>query len=261
MPVARLGGERGLMADALAGPVHAVTFDLDNTLWDLAGVIELAEQRTDEWLSRHYPDVASRHDASTLRQLRSAIAERQPELGHDVTALRREGLRAAGRECGYAGTALEALVEGAFEAFIQGRHEVRLYDETIPLLDWLGCYVPLGAITNGNADVRRLSLSGHFDFTVSAMEIGASKPSHLVFEAAAGRAEVARGSIVHVGDNCECDVVGAAQAGMQAVWIPYAGEDWPEDLHMPEHARVRSLSELTRILAPHLPSQARRRQS
>lgn len=246
------------MAINLAGPIHAVTFDLDYTLWDLSGVIELAERRTDEWLRRHYPDVARRHDAASLREFRAAIAAQHPELGHDVTALRRAGLRAAGSDCGYSGQALDALVEGAFEAFIQGRHEVRLYDETLPLLDWLGRRVRIGAITNGNADVQRLSLSAYFDFTVSAMEIGASKPSHLVFEAAASRAGVEPGSIVHVGDDCECDVIGAAYAGMQAVWIPHAGEYWPEDLTMPEHTRVASLADLTRTLAPHVPSQARR---
>lgn len=240
------------MSASIPGPVRAVTFDLDYTLWDLTGVIELAEERTDDWLRRHYPDVARRYDRAALRELRLAIAEQSPKFAHDVTALRKEGLRRAGAECGYTGGALEDLVAGAFEAFIEGRHEVRLYPDTIPLLDWLRQRLPLGAITNGNADVQRLSLGSYFDFTVSAMEIGASKPSHLVFEAAANRAGVPAGSIVHVGDDCECDVVGAAEFGMQPVWITRDDDEWPAELRIPNHVRVTDLDSLAELLRPHL---------
>jgi putative hydrolase of the HAD superfamily len=240
------------MSEAIPGPVRAVTFDLDYTLWDLTGVIELAEERTDEWLRRYYPDVARRYDRAALRELRLAIAERQPALAHDVTALRQEGLRQAGVDCGYAGDELKGLVIGAFEAFIEGRHEVRLYPDTLPFLEWLRRRLPLGAITNGNADVQRLSLGAYFDFTVSAMEIGASKPSHLVFEAAASRAGVPAGSIVHVGDDCECDVLGAAAFGMQPIWITRDDHPWPDALTVPEHVRVTDLDRLADLLRPHL---------
>lgn len=244
------------MTQGITGPVRAVTFDLDYTLWDLTGVIELAERRADDWLIRHYPTVGRRYDAAARRELRRAIAERRPELGHNVTALRREGLRAAGADCGYTGGDLEALVDGAFEAFIEGRHEVRLYPDTLPFLDWLGRHVRLGAITNGNADVERLALGSYFDFTVSAMEIGASKPSHLVFEAAASRAGVPAGSIVHVGDDCACDVVGAADFGMQAVWVTRHGETWPPDLRAPYRAHVTDLDALAALISPHLSASA-----
>lgn len=241
------------MAHGIPGPVRAITFDLDYTLWDLTGVIELAEQRTDEWLRSHYPDVARHYDAGTLRELRQELVASQPDLAHNVTALRQASLRLAGSRCGYAGKSLDALVDGAFEAFIQGRHEVRLYPDTLPLLDWLGRHLPVGAITNGNADVERLSLSSRFDFTVSAMEIGASKPSHLVFEAAASRAGVEREAIVHVGDDCECDVVGAAEFGMQSVWIAPQDQEWPSELAVPNHERVYSLRELADLLKQHIP--------
>lgn len=240
------------MTAGLPGPVRAVTFDLDFTLWDLTGVIELAERRADEWLQARFPAVAERYDREALRVLRLELADQRPALRHDVTALRRAAFAAAGERCGLAEADREALVHGAYEAFIAGRHEVVIYEDTRPLLEWLHGRVPIGAITNGNADIGRLSLGPYFDFSVSAMDVGAAKPSHLVFEAACGRAGVPAGAIVHVGDDCECDVVGSYRAGMQPVWLDRDGGAWPDGLERPPHCRVTSLAELRRLLADRL---------
>lgn len=230
----------------LQGPIQAVTFDLDFTLWDLTGVLHHAEAVSQRLLEQRYPEVAERYDAEGLRQLRDAIAERRADLRHDVTALRREALRVAGAEAGYAGAALSRLVEAAFEIFLEARHEVAFYDDAMPVLEALRGRVRLGAVTNGNADVRRLGLERYFDFAISAVEIGAAKPARLVFEAAAHRAGAAPGRIVHVGDDVHSDVTGAAAYGMQAVWLNRAAEPWPKAVPEVPHVQV---PDLWRLLA------------
>lgn len=230
----------------LQGPIQAVTFDLDFTLWDLTGVLHHAEAVSQRLLEQRYPEVAERYDAEGLRQLRDAIAERRADLRHDVTALRREALRVAGAEAGYAGAALSRLVEAAFETFLEARHEVAFYDDAMPVLEALRGRVRLGAVTNGNADVRRLGLERYFDFAISAVEIGAAKPARLVFEAAAHRAGAAPGRIVHVGDDVHSDVTGAAAYGMQAVWLNRAAEPWPKAVPEVPHVQV---PDLWRLLA------------
>lgn len=232
----------------LRGPVAAVTFDLDFTLWDLTGVIELAERRAHDWLRAHAPDVAERWSSSALVDLRQDIARRRAELRHDVTALRRAVYREAAARCGCAGGALERLVEGAFHAFLAGRHEVVMYPDTTPLLDSLHGRVRLGAITNGNADIARLGLERYFDFALSAVDLGAAKPSHLVFDTARNRAGVPAARIVHVGDDPESDVFGASRAGFQAVWLNRDGARWPDDLAPAPHTEVDSLETLGRLL-------------
>lgn len=234
-----------MSAGRLQGPVRAITFDLDFTLWDLTGVLHHAEAVSQRLLEAHYPEVGARYDAEGLRHLREAIAAERADLRHDVTALRREALRVAGAEAGYSGAALARLVEEAFETFLEARHEVAFYDDAMPVLEALHGRVRLGAVTNGNADVRRLGLERYFDFAISAVEIGAAKPARLVFEAAAHRAGAAPGEIVHVGDDVHSDVTGAAAYGMQAVWLNRAAEPWPKE--MPEVAHVQ-VPDLWRLL-------------
>lgn len=230
----------------LRRPVQAVTFDLDFTLWDLTGVLHHAEAASQRLLEQRYPEVGERYDAEGLRQLRDAIAERRADLRHDVTALRREALRVAGAEAGYAGAALSCLVDEAFETFLEARHEVAFYDDAMPVLEALHGRVRLGAVSNGNADVRRLGLERYFDFAISAVEIGAAKPARLVFEAAAHRAGAAPGHIVHVGDDVHSDVTGAAAYGMQAVWLNRAEAPWPKAVPAVPHVQV---PDLWRLLA------------
>lgn len=237
------------MTKPFVGPVNAVTFDLDFTLWDLTGVLHHAESVAQGVLEQRYPAVAARFDLEGLRQLRDEVTQSRPEIAHDVTALRREALRHAGQVGGLSGDALQQMVDEIFEAFLDARHAVRLYDDAIPLLEALHGKVRLGAITNGNAEVHRLGLDRYFDFALSAVEIGAAKPSRLVFETARNRAGVAAQSVVHVGDDVHSDVTGAANFGMQAVWLNRDGVTWPADTPAVPHHEVASLAELQGMLS------------
>mgnify|MGYP002280559696 CR=1 FL=1 len=247
MAVVERGGV-SLTAKPLRSPVSAVTFDLDFTLWDLSGVLSHAEAVCHGLLEQRYPAVAARFDQDGLRAVRSTLAAENPAIAHDVTALRRAGLRRAGEEVGYQGAELDALVEDAFEVFLEARHAVTLYEDSLPLLRALQGRVRVGALTNGNAEVARLGMDGYFDFALSAVELGAAKPSHLVFETAANRAGVAAAEIVHVGDDVHSDVIGAAQFGMQAVWLNRDGLAWPADVPRVPHHEVSSLAELEGML-------------
>ncbi|MDR9432442.1 MAG: HAD-IA family hydrolase [Spiribacter sp.] len=237
-----------MTAKPLLAPVRAVTFDLDFTLWDLTGVLHHAEQVCQGLLEQRYPLVAERYDAKGLQALRNQVAVQQPDIAHDVTALRRAALRAAGEAVGYTGASLESMVEEAFESFLQARHAVHVYDDALPILRALQGRVKVGAITNGNAEIKRLEMGNYFDFSLSAVELGAAKPARLVFATAVNRAGVAAAEIVHVGDDVHSDVFGAAQHGMQAVWLNRNAVAWPEDVPQVPHHEVSNLAELQGML-------------
>jgi putative hydrolase of the HAD superfamily len=200
----------------------AVLFDLDDTLWPIAPVIEQAELALYAWLQQHAPRVAAGHSIDSLRNARLALLERQPEFHLDLGALRRAGLLAAFEQAGEDG----AKVELAMAHFFAARNAVAPYDDVLPGLERLGAIgreVLVGSISNGNADLRAIGLSHHFKVSVAAHEFGLAKPDAAIFLAACRELDVAPEDAVYVGDDVLLDVRGAQQAGLRAVWLNRTG--------------------------------------
>jgi putative hydrolase of the HAD superfamily len=67
-----------------------------------------------------------------------------------------------------------------------------------------------------------LGLAEHFKTIVVSCEIGAPKPSPLIFREATRRLCLPPAAILHVGDSPEADLAGAEAAGMKAVLLQRA---------------------------------------
>ena len=52
------------------------------------------------------------------------------------------------------------------------------------------------------------------------------------------------GQVLHIGDDPHLDVMGAAQAGMQAAWLNRDAKSWPAQLPPPPRT-ILSLEEIT----------------
>lgn len=225
-------------------PLRLVTLDLDDTLWACAPVIGRAEQRLHAWLGRHFPEVTRRYGIEELREQRMRLMEAQPALRHDLGRLRRESLRRVALDCGYAP---DQLVSEAFEVFMEARHAVELYEDVRPALRDLGRRYRLAALTNGNADVRRVGLGEVFEVAVCAADVGAAKPDPAMFDCACRRVGLPPEQALHVGDDPLYDVGGARAAGLRAVWLNRDGRPWPAG-HPPPDGEVSDLLALVRAL-------------
>lgn len=223
--------------------IRCITFDLDDTLWEITPVILRAEQRVYDWLDRHCPAVTTGTSLQALIDHRLSYMRQYPELHHDLTRLRKQWLAYIAVEAGYAAE----IAEPAFEVFWEARNEVDVFPEALDALDALGSVYRIGAITNGNADVHRIGIGHHFDFIVHAEEVGAAKPDRDIFLAALARAGLGARQVVHVGDDPERDVRGAAAVGMNTVWVNLKGEDWPGLEPRPD-AVITGLGELETVL-------------
>lgn len=101
----------------------------------------------------------------------------------------------------------------------------RLYDDTLPCLDWLrAAGVKLAAVTNASgshqrAKLDRLGIGRFFDTVVIAGELGAAKPDPVIFHTACARLGVPFEETMHVGDLLEADALGARDAGLHGVWL------------------------------------------
>ncbi|MGB4075938.1 HAD family hydrolase [Pseudomonas sp.] len=225
--------------------IQLITFDLDDTLWDVTPVMQDAEAALRNWLAMHAP----RLDAVSVEHLwgiRATLLRTEPALQHRLSELRRRILFHALENAGYAYNDAQALAEGGFQVFLAARHQLELFAEVHPTLEALASRFTLGVITNGNADVRRLGLADYFQFALCAEELGVGKPDPKPFEEALKRAGIAAEHAVHIGDHPSDDIAGAKAAGLRAIWFnpqakPWTGTTAPD-------AEIRSLAELPTLL-------------
>lgn len=223
--------------------IRALSIDLDDTLWDIAPVIEAAETAVQALLNQNFPEVAARFGTAELRALRTATAERHPDIAHDFTEVRRRTYAAALTECGRD----PAQADSVLACFLAARNRVTLYPDVVPALSWLRSRLPLVALTNGNTDVRRLDISVHFAHVLRAREVGVLKPHRRMFQCACDALGLEPGEVLHVGDHPVEDIAGARATGMRAVWINRRGLDWPGADPQPE-AVVKDMGEVVDLI-------------
>lgn len=231
-----------LAAIGASMPIRAITFDLDDTLWDIAPVIENAEALLHHWLAQHCPNTAQRFDRLAMRTLRAEVEDRHPEFAHDLSWLRKRTLETALER---SGESIDAA-DSAFDVFIAARHDVALYPDVIPTLEALSTHYPLASISNGNADVRRVGLDQYFHACVSAHQVGVAKPHRNIFATACLRLELRPEEVIHIGDHPEQDVLGAAEAGLKTIWLNRNALRWPHP-QLPD-AQVQTLTDVPELL-------------
>lgn len=227
--------------------IRVVTFDLDNTLWDVEPALLRAEAAQRQWLERHRPGSLAGIDEAELLARKRELVTREPRLLHHVSALRRQLLYDLQRDAGYDEDRSRRGADAAFDAFLAERQRVELYEEVLEVIGTLAGNYRIGALTNGNADIYRTDAGDYFDFAFLAEDCGAGKPAPALFEAALARAGVAAEAIVHVGDSPGHDVGGAKAMGMRAVWLNRTGDGWPGGPR--PDAEVRHLRELPAAIA------------
>lgn len=224
--------------------IRAVTLDLDDTLWPIWPTIERAEKALHDWLTVHAPMAAALFSSpAALREIREYMAGSRPDLKHDMSALRRESIRLALYRAGED----PLMAEAAFEVFFAERQRVTLFEDALPLLEFLVARYPLVSLSNGNADVQRVGLGKYFRAAITAREFGVGKPDPRIFHAAAGAAEVQPEEVLHIGDDATLDVLGAMNAGMQAVWLNRSDNLWPHEQE--PQVTVANLDELRALMA------------
>ena len=206
--------------------VRAVAFDLDNTLWDVAPVIERAEVRLYEWLREHCPRIPERVSVDDMRAAREALARQEPHNAHDFTYLRVTALARHARECGYG----DEVAERAFEVFFSARHELDLFADVRPAFERLRTKYKLASFSNGNADLGRIGLAHFFALSLNARQVGVGKPDPHCFERLASDLGLSEGEVVYVGDDPVLDVEAARAAGMHTVWINRFNQQWPDTI-------------------------------
>ncbi len=126
---------------------------------------------------------------------------------------------------------------------------LRLYPEVKEVLHGLRAMgYRLGIISNWSWNLRarcaQLGIADNFDLILASAYAGVEKPHPAIFHLALESLQVAPERAIHVGDNYTADVLGARNAGLDAVLI-CRDETPPAD----ETAVIHDLRELLPLLA------------
>lgn len=226
-------------------PVQALSFDLDDTLYPNSAVIAKAELAMQQRLAQLLP--ASFHNNSLYWfEQRKILAREDKEVRHDVSRWRllalERGLTIQGLSLCEAGE----IAELAMSAFLQARTDIQLEPQVRPLLQQLATRFPLVAITNGNADIKKMGIADLFQFALRAGPDGRMKPYPDMFVTAAKRLALPPQHILHIGDHVKSDVLGALSAGCQAAWLNLTPGSLFK-LHTLPQLEIHQLDELTAL--------------
>ena len=223
--------------------INLITFDLDDTLWDVRPALIKAEHAQNEWLQQHYPRALENRDSHDLNQRKKDLIKQQPQLIHHISRFRQIFLEHLLLDAGVSPSEAQEAAMQAFRAFIARRNDVELFEHAESVLEELKQHYTLAALTNGNADVRQTPLAAYFSFALKAEDVGAAKPAPDLFLAAMAQANSSPEQIVHVGDSYDHDIVGAHRAGIRSVWL--TNEPQPSAL---ASSTIQCLSELPNII-------------
>lgn len=226
--------------------VKLLTFDLDNTLWDVESIVTRAEKVMRAWIRAHHPEFTANFDFAHFMTLREAVLRDRLDIAHDLTELRLEVLRRAFAGAGYLPADAERAAQGAFEEYFRERNVVEYFPGVLEALRELREDYEIYALSNGNADIRRVGLDHIFTRHFSAISVGAAKPDPRMYLAAITAAGVAPAQVIHIGDHPEQDVAAAAAVGMRTVWVNYGGQDWPA--LPPPDGEIRAFAELPALV-------------
>ncbi len=196
--------------------VSAISFDLDDTLYDNVPIITKAENNLLNYLNKQHGEHLTL-DETSWHQHKTVFVEQNKLLAHDVSLLRKRFLADLLTNSGVSNAPSKALQ--AYEYFHQHRNNFMVSQACIDVLLELKQKVPLIAITNGNAEPDLIGLSGIFDYVIRPQDGVLMKPEPAIFQKACQLLGLNPKNIVHVGDSHVTDVQGAINSKMTAGWF------------------------------------------
>lgn len=110
-----------------------------------------------------------------------------------------------------------------------------LFDNAIEVLEYLSNKYVLHIITNGFEEVQyrkmhNSKLLPFFDKIITSEKVGVKKPNPKIFQYAMEISGALSKESIMIGDNFEADILGAINAGMQAIFCEFNGEVATEEV-------------------------------
>lgn len=212
-------------------PLRAISLDLFDTLVDIhmerLPLVEIGGRRIPSTYgllhaaSVHWHGLDFEAFAAALGKVDREFRDTLQSEHREVATLDR--FRAFGRSIGQRTEDMAASLTEAHMAEL--RRHLTFHPHHAGVLARLRGRVRLAVCSNfSHTDTARAVLADaglltHFDAVVISMDVGIRKPRPEIFRAALESLGTAPEETLHVGDNLEADVAGAAALGMRTGWI------------------------------------------
>lgn len=198
---------------------RAVLFDLDDTLFDHRGASRAALAEVHRRHASHTDfEAFERHHMHYLEEMHIEVLAGRLGLDEARRERFRRVFQALGVELSDEEVGAVALAYRA--GYVTARRPVT---GALELLQALTGRVRIGIVSNNLLDEQRdkLEFCGFARFVdelIVSDEFGISKPDPAIFQIALERLDVAASDAVMIGDSWAADIIGAARAGIRAVW-------------------------------------------
>jgi putative hydrolase of the HAD superfamily len=209
--------------------INLITFDLDDTFWDIRSTIINAENNSRKWAEDRIGKKIEWGTFEDFMKIRSELVKKDPSLEYDLGMLRKKTIAHHTKKFFKETKDLNEFIEDAYFFFLEERHKVTFYDDVITVLEELSAEYKLGVLTNGNADVNKLGIGHLFDFSISSMDVKSNKPGRAHFVKAHELSQVDFKNTLHVGDHPVNDIVGARELGINTMWFNLNNLNWEID--------------------------------
>ena len=213
--------------------IKLITFDLDDTFWDIKSTIINAELNSRKWIEDKIKKKIEWGTFEDFLEIRNELIKENPSLDYDLGLLRKKMISYHTQKYFKNQKDLDEFIEEAYMFFLEERHKVEFFDGVIPVLEKLSLNYKLGVLTNGNADIKKLGIDYMFDFSVSSMDVKSNKPDQGHFVKAKELSQINFHNTLHVGDHPVNDVYGARELGINVMWFNHNNLVWDIDENPP----------------------------
>ncbi|MBD62590.1 MAG: HAD family hydrolase [Gammaproteobacteria bacterium] len=213
--------------------IKLITFDLDDTFWDIKNTIIRAEKNSRKWVEKRIGEEIDWGTFEDFMKIRNTLIKNDSSLEYDLGLLRKKIIAHHTQKYFKNKKNLNIFIDKAFEYFLKERHKITFYDDVLSVLEKLSCKYKLGVLTNGNADINKLKIGHMFDFSISSIDVKSNKPEQNHFLKAQELSKVDFENILHVGDHPINDILGARNLGIEVMWFNLKKIDWVIDENPP----------------------------
>ncbi|WP_416147477.1 HAD family hydrolase [Salipaludibacillus sp. HK11] len=210
--------------------METIIFDVDDTLYDQVLPFKNAfrklvdEPFTDEEIEEIYIESRKHSDALFDKNLAGEVSLEEMHKYRVTAAFKKFNIEVNDEK---------AI---AFQAtYLAEQQKITLYEEVEQLLDFLLAEnKQLAVLTNGeeghqSMKIRQLNLARWIpaEHIFISGSVGHAKPTKEVFQIIENKLLLNKTKTVYIGDSFENDIVGAKQAGWQAIWMNHRNRNAP----------------------------------